>query len=90
MSTASICDILYIEGNADDVVFFQRAFEKAAIPCAVHVVDTIPDAIRCLSAEPPDTDQAAFPIPDLIVTEPECALGSRPLGRVAQIALFEN
>ena len=69
MAAGSNCDILYIEGNPDDVVFFQRAFEKADMPCVVHIVDTIPVAVCYLKGEPPYTDRAAFPIPHLIVTD---------------------
>ncbi|HKQ38082.1 MAG TPA: hypothetical protein VJ063_08400 [Verrucomicrobiae bacterium] len=67
MVSSKICDILYIDDNNDDVYFFRRAFEKSAIPCAVHVVKTFPDAVLYLKGDVPYTDRARFPFPNLIV-----------------------
>src|SRR5690349_20732459 len=66
MSNRGTCDILYIEEDPDDVVLFQRAFQKSDIPCTVHVINDIPAAISYLKGEA-HADRAGRPIPDLIV-----------------------
>src|SRR6185503_16212979 len=63
------CDILYIEGNQDDVYLFERALQKSGIPCTVCVVARMPQATSYLKGEPPYDDRAQFPIPDIIISD---------------------
>jgi hypothetical protein len=69
MVANNVCHILYIEENTDDLFLFQRAFEKSEIPCVLHIVDNLPDAVLYLKGEAPYTDRDRFPFPSLIVTD---------------------
>ena len=67
MPNRGTCDILYIEEDPDDVLLFQRAFQKSDMPCTIQVINDIPAATSYLKGEAPYADRAGRPIPDLIV-----------------------
>lgn len=69
MSGETRCDILFIEDDPDDVFLFNRAFERSAIPCVIHVANSVEDAEAYLSGAGPFADRDKFPIPQVIVTD---------------------
>jgi len=65
----TVCTILYIEDDADDILLFERAFSRDAVPCDLHCVDSIEQARCYLLGQPPFSHRERFRFPDLIVTD---------------------
>lgn len=69
MTKTSLFPILLVEDDENDVFFFKRAFEKAAIPHPLHVVRDGQDAIHYLAGTGDYTDRTRHPAPRLIVLD---------------------
>ena len=69
MTKTSLYPILLVEDDENDVFFFQRAVEKAAIPHPVRVVRDGQDAIHYLAGKGGYSDRHLHPIPRLIVLD---------------------
>jgi CheY-like chemotaxis protein len=61
--------ILLVEDDANDVLLIQRAFRKASIPRAVHVVEDGERALAYLSGAGPFGDREKYPIPGLVLLD---------------------
>jgi CheY-like chemotaxis protein len=61
--------ILLVEDDINDVFFFQRAMQKAAIPLEVQVARDGQEAITYLSGEGEFADREKYPLPCLIVLD---------------------
>ena len=61
--------ILLAEDDANDVFLFRRAVQKAGLPSKVVDVPDGREAVHYLSGEPPYSNRALFPIPDLLLLD---------------------
>ncbi|HMJ64182.1 MAG TPA: response regulator [Candidatus Binatia bacterium] len=61
--------LLLVEDNPDDVFLFTRALSKAQRPHPLHVVTSGQEAIAYLGRTGKYSDDAAFPLPDLIMLD---------------------
>ncbi len=68
MTTPSF-PILLIEDDANDVFFFERAYQKSGIPNALEVVKDGQSAVDRLSGVGEYADRVAHPLPRLIVLD---------------------
>lgn len=69
MPHVTLCTVLYIEDDPDDIFLFKRAFLRAAIPCDLHCLDSIDQARSYLLGVCPYSDRQEFRLPDLIMTD---------------------
>ena len=69
MAGGARCEVLFIEDDPDDVFLFNRAFERSAIPCHVHTVNSVAEAEMYLTGGGKFSDRAQFPVPNVIVTD---------------------
>src|SRR6266576_2126415 len=63
------CTILYVEDEADDIFFLERAFQIACSPHALKAVADGQKAIDYLAGEGPFDDRANYPLPALILLD---------------------
>lgn len=61
-------NILYAEDDSNDVVF-KLAFNRATLPCVLHIVDDGQAAIDWLSGKGKFADRGKFPLPDVLVLD---------------------
>jgi CheY-like chemotaxis protein len=61
--------ILLVEDSADDVFFFKRELEKAALNNPVRVVHTVDDAICHLEGLDEFADRSQFPLPSIAIVD---------------------
>lgn len=61
--------ILLAEDSEEDVILVRRAFRNAGITDQFHSVASGEEAIAYLSHEGKYADQAAFPLPSLLITD---------------------
>jgi CheY-like chemotaxis protein len=61
--------ILLVEDNPKEVLLIQRAFRKAEIAAALHIVNDGEQAIAYLGGQPPFEDREQYPLPMLILLD---------------------
>ena len=61
--------ILVAEDDLTDAYFFQRAFNRAGIPVALHFVRDGQEVIDYLQGTGPFADRTAYPLPQLVLLD---------------------
>jgi CheY-like chemotaxis protein len=61
--------ILVAEDSQDDFFLLRIAFEKAALPSALHHVENGEQAIQYLTGQAPFSDRTAHPFPQLLILD---------------------
>ncbi len=61
--------ILLVEDDKNDVFFFQRAVEKAGIPCSLRIARDGAEAIEYLSGAGAFADRVQFPLPCMVLLD---------------------
>jgi CheY-like chemotaxis protein len=61
--------ILLVEDNADDVLFFERAFRTISVEASLRIVTDGASAIDYLMGEGQYADRAAHPLPALVLLD---------------------
>jgi CheY-like chemotaxis protein len=69
MTRTALFPILLVEDDENDVFFFRRAFQKAAIPHPLHVVRDGQEAIHYLAHTGDYTDRQLHPAPRVVVLD---------------------
>ncbi len=67
--TGQTLNILLAEDNADDVFFFENAFQKAEGSGVLSTVSDGVEVLAYLNAEGPYRDRANFPFPDVLLLD---------------------
>jgi CheY-like chemotaxis protein len=62
-------NILLVDDREDDVIFFRRAFKSADLHHSITHVRDGDEAIKYLSRQAPYTDDAVYPVPDVVVLD---------------------
>jgi CheY-like chemotaxis protein len=62
-------NILLVDDREDDVIFFRRAFKSADLQHSITHVRDGDEAIKYLSRQAPYTDDAVYPVPDVVVLD---------------------
>jgi CheY-like chemotaxis protein len=68
-SPVGLSPILYAEDSGDDAFMMERAFRKANFLNVLKVVYNGQQAIDYLSAKPPFSDRAIFPMPTMVLLD---------------------
>jgi CheY-like chemotaxis protein len=61
--------ILCIDDDSDDMLLFQRSLNRAGLGCSIQQVSTLQEAEDYLSGKDRFGDRAAYPLPNLILTD---------------------
>jgi CheY-like chemotaxis protein len=69
MNSAKHSTVLLAEDNSDDIFLMRRAFERAAIPNPLRVVEDGVEALDYLQGIGPYADRAAHPFPCLLLLD---------------------
>ena len=69
MTTAKRLPVLLVEDDPNDQILIRRAFAKAQLPNAVHLVEDGDAAVAYLAGEGSYADRQAHPLPGLVLLD---------------------